>query len=490
MANPGKCLQYSAAMSPNTRTPGACAALIGALASVIGVAAALPGTANAAPKERVRYVTASGSDSANGTPGRPWRTLQRAADEASPGTTILIGSGTYPGFSILRSGTPGRAIVFRPAPRARVAVVRSGAASSVIVVQARHVVLRELTVSGSATPGSAAVDILDGSDDVVVQDSRISGNAGFGIDASGSTNVLIQGNDISDSATGIQINRLGAGTRIRGNVVHDNHRMLRNDPAPSNDSGAVGITFLHTIGPIVATGNRIYGNRAASHDYGYDGSGFEIYGASGVAMSGNVIYDDQTILETGKSAGDLDCPGNSFTRNVAYGGNDKSTSVPLGPQVLGLQLRCAQDMLIANNTFYDLDSFFYRIAYDSRFAGSFAGLRILNNVNEGPSGHAKIYALGTGIVAGLEIDFNLDDSGSAPVATIDGQPSAHGVADLADRTTFGDHDVGTGARMVNPLRRSFTLTRSSPAVDRGTIIAGVTSGFHGKAPDIGAKERR
>jgi parallel beta-helix repeat protein len=476
-------------MSPNTRTPGACVGLACALASVTGAADALAGAAAAAPRQRITYVSANGSDSARGTRARPWRTLQRAASAATPGTTVLIGSGVYAGFSVLRSGEPGLRIVFRPAPRARVSVVRSATASSVIVVQARHIVLRGLAISGSATPGSAAVDILDGSDDVAVLGSRISGNAGFGIDASGSTNVLIQGNDVSDSGTGIQINRAGAGTRIRGNVVHDNRRMLRNDPAPSTDFGAVGIGFLHTTGPIVASGNRIYGNRAPSDDYGYDGSGFEIYGASGVAMVGNVIYDDQTIFESGKESTDAGCFGNSFTRNVAYGGNDKSTSVPLGPQVLGLQLRCAQDMLVANNTFYDLDSFVYRIAYDSRFAGSIAGLRILNNINEQPG--SKVYSLGAGIVTGIQIDFNLDDTGrSKPIASIDGQGDVRSVADLRARTTFADHDVGTGARMRNPLERSFVLTRSSPAVDRGTIIAGVTAGFHGHAPDIGAKERR
>ena len=357
-----------------------------------------------------------------------------------------------------------------------------------IVIQARHVVLSGLSVSGSSTPGSAGVDILDGSDHVVVRNSRIARNAGFGIDASGSTNVTIAGNDVSDSGTGIQVNRAGSGTRITGNVVHDNRRMLRDDPTPSTDFGAVGIGFLHTTGPIRASGNRIYGNRAPSHDYGYDGSGFEIFGASGVAMTGNVIYDDQTILETGKSSSDPGCSGNSFTRNVAYGGNDKSTSRSGGPQVLGLQLRCAENMLVANNTFYDLDDWIYRIAYDSRFAGSLDGLRVLNNINQELD--AKIYALGGGIVSGIQIDFNLDDSGTAPVATIDGEPAARTVAELRARTGFADHEVGTGSRMRDPAARRFLPTRSSPAIDHGTTIPGVTAGSHGRAPDMGAKESR
>ena len=56
--------------------------------------------------------------------------------------------------------------------------------------------------------------------------------------------------------------------------------------------GANALVFYQTTGPIRVTGNRIWGNRAPSYDYGWDGGAFEIYGASGVRMTGNTLYDN------------------------------------------------------------------------------------------------------------------------------------------------------------------------------------------------------
>ncbi|MCW3099272.1 MAG: hypothetical protein JWL77_4890 [Chthonomonadaceae bacterium] len=41
------------------------------------------------------YVALSGQDTADGTPGAPWRTIQHGVDLLKPGDTLLIGPGTY-----------------------------------------------------------------------------------------------------------------------------------------------------------------------------------------------------------------------------------------------------------------------------------------------------------------------------------------------------------------------------------------------------------
>jgi hypothetical protein len=62
------------------------------------------------------YVDPSGSDSGGGTSAAPFRTIQRAADVAGPGDTVLVGPGAYTGsgrvVSITQSGTPGAWITF------------------------------------------------------------------------------------------------------------------------------------------------------------------------------------------------------------------------------------------------------------------------------------------------------------------------------------------------------------------------------------------
>src|SRR5689334_15556907 len=54
------------------------------------------------------YVALTGSDAnGDGTSARPWRTLQTAFERATPGTTVLVGPGTYSDeFLVTRQVTP------------------------------------------------------------------------------------------------------------------------------------------------------------------------------------------------------------------------------------------------------------------------------------------------------------------------------------------------------------------------------------------------
>lgn len=70
-----------------------------------------------AVSERVIYVSTTGNDySGNGTSENPYRSIRKAADEATAGTTVLIRPGTYIEENIVpkESGTEDAMIVFRP----------------------------------------------------------------------------------------------------------------------------------------------------------------------------------------------------------------------------------------------------------------------------------------------------------------------------------------------------------------------------------------
>ncbi len=69
------------------------------------------------PASPVRYYVApGGADSNPGRSDSPFRTLQKAADVAGPGDTVIVRPGTYTGgsrmVSVSRSGTPGQPITF------------------------------------------------------------------------------------------------------------------------------------------------------------------------------------------------------------------------------------------------------------------------------------------------------------------------------------------------------------------------------------------
>ena len=69
------------------------------------------------------YVSSAGADSAAGSLESPFRTIQRAADVAKPGDTVLVRGGTYrETVTPARSGTSAARITYKPYPGERVTI--------------------------------------------------------------------------------------------------------------------------------------------------------------------------------------------------------------------------------------------------------------------------------------------------------------------------------------------------------------------------------
>jgi hypothetical protein len=60
---------------------------------------------------------------------------------------------------------------------------------------------------------------------------------------------------------------------------------------------------------------------------------------------------------------------------------------------------------------------------------------------------------------------------------------------IGDGLEYGYNYEGTDPGMTDPLNGDFTLEEDSPCVDAGVVIEGISDGFTGKAPDLGAYER-
>jgi parallel beta-helix repeat protein len=370
------------------------------LATLAGAALSLAALSTVQPAEALSlstyYVSATGSDAAAGTAQAPWRTIAKATAAAPAGATILVGSGSYAPFAVTK---PLQTVAAQSG--ASVRVVGTPGARDVVRIRAAGVTLRGFTVTGCvpvANPaggydqgGSSAVRVDDGADGVTVtgltiRDSRGTNEFGlpfgcYGILAHGANATTITGNDISGTGTGVYLNGGGRLSIVSGNTIHDNDVLIRNTPGGDDDYGANAITFanLDALPAAVASGNTITGNAGPSADYGTDGGAFEIYNSSHVQMLGNTIRDNENVLETGTSPdGNYllgACVGNTFSGNTVSG----RTAGSRLERSVGLILRCATGMVVADNSFHDVDWYVYDISTDDKFASDVVGLAITGN---------------------------------------------------------------------------------------------------------------
>ena len=298
--------------------------------------------------------------------------MQKAADTVSAGATVYVRQGTFAGFTQRRSGTAAAPITFEAYPgESPVIDGRQLVAYTVRFSGVRHVRLVGLTVKGGfAERHNGGGVLFENSDSVELRDSLIRDNKAFGIRSYNSTNVVIEDNEITANATGVYINQGGEGTRVTDNLIYDNTLMMVNTPdMPDDDVGAQAIALVRSTGHVLINGNAIWGNRAPSYDYGYDGGAFAIHAASNWTITDNVTWDNRNVLETGTDAERTPCDNGSFTRNLNYGATTADRTV-------GMVLRCASNTLVANNTFHGLQYFVFAISHNrGGWGGSIDNLR-------------------------------------------------------------------------------------------------------------------
>ena len=415
-----------------------------------------------------RWVATTGSDTADGSQAHPWRTIQRAVNATPTGGVITVRGGTYAHFAITRSG-----LVVQGA--AGETAIVSGSKYPVLVKGVTSATIRRLTIQNAPDLWGSGVRV-EASKGVRIESNFIRNNHSFGIKVKDATGVVILGNDISANDTGIELSGSVAGTIISTNKIHDNNRMV------TSSRGGNAIVFAKTSGLVKATGNAIWGNRARHlTDSGYDGGAFEVYGASDLWISGNLLWNNNNVMETGTD-GTAACSRITFVRNIAYGPGS------VARETQGLILRCASSSLFANNTFDGIDTFAFYVSLSGSFVGSIAGLRIENNIVV----RGRSYSLGKGLPTSVVIDHGLAFPGGSTAdyanhfAYVEGRGNTDSLAEFRSWTGYDLHGLLADPRFVDRAAHDYHLRTGSPAIDRGAVV--LADGFSGKAPDIGRFE--
>ncbi len=431
-----------------------------ATAAPVAITTAAPPPAAPPPLGAALYVGTNGSDANPGTLARPLASPMRAATVAAAGTTIYLRGGTYPGFDVTRSGLtfapyPGEAVVI--SDPAREDVVEFSAVSSGA--------LRDMTVLGSQVVNGSAIKIKE-SAGVSVTGTTIRESVTWGVVVVRSNGVLLENNDISRTANGIE-ERYSSDLVIRGNRIYSNTTMV------DGGRGRQGINFYKSTGPVTVAGNLLWDN----------GTHFEVYGASNLTFTDNVTWNGQ-VMETGTDG--PACDNIRFVRNVAYRGT------PLDGIANGMILRCASNTLVAHNTFDGFDQFAFDIidgTLGTSYGGSIAGLRVVNNIVVG----GRAFSIDSALPGSVAIDYNLVDiTGSTAlygnyVAYVAGVGNFKTLPEFTAATGYEVHGVSADPRFVNRAGRDYGLLADSPAIDRGLPIG---DSFSGGAPDLGRVEAR
>jgi parallel beta-helix repeat protein len=415
-----------------------------------------------------RWVATTGSDTADGSSIHPWRTIQHAVNATPSGGVITVRGGTYGHFVVKRSG-----LVVQGATD-ETAIV-SGGTYPVLVTGVTSATISHLTIENAPDQWGSGVRV-EASQSVRIQNNLIRNNHSFGIKVKDATSVLISGNEISGNDTGIELSGSVGGAVIYANRIHHNNHMV------TSSRGGNGIVFTKTSGLVTVTGNRLWGNRARHlTDSGYDGGAFEVYGASDLRITGNLMWDNNNVMETGTD-GTAPCSRITFARNVAYGPGT------VAHETQGLILRCASSSLFANNTFDGIDTFAFYVSLSGSYAGSISGLRIENNIVV----RGRAYSLGKGLPTTVVIDHDLAYPGGSTadyanhLAYVEGRGNTDSLAEFRSWTGYDTHGVQADPRFVDRTTHNYHLQIGSPAIDRGAVVLSGT--FLGAAPDIGRWE--
>jgi Right handed beta helix region len=217
------------------------------------------------------YVSPSGNDSADGSSGSPWRTIQKAADTLAAGQTATVLAGNYPErISVTSSGTAAKPITLQAASGTDVRVQGFDISGSYWVLNGFDISTQSNDSHGYGVyvTGSASHDTISGNyihelcldgvmtdpstSNISILGNRIWRSTESGIHVEGSAD-LVSGNEIwdtleypastgdsvlsscadGDDADGIRF--FGAGHDITQNYIHDIQWGNTYNPDPHTD---------------------------------------------------------------------------------------------------------------------------------------------------------------------------------------------------------------------------------------------------------------
>jgi hypothetical protein len=342
------------------------------------------------PSSEIHVATWGSNTTGNGLPGNPYATIGRAANDAVPGSAVMVHEGTYSGGIYLSdlAGTAGAPIWIGGAPGENRPVI-DGGGESLHLTRARYLVVHDLEVRNAADNGINSDDggdygdplathhvtfkglwihdigsggnqdclKLSGLDDYSVVLSEFNncggGTSGSGVDHVGCHQGLVARNTFHDlSANAIQSKGGSEGIEIRWN------RFTDSGARSLNLGGSTGFTYFRPPLSTTLPNAEARNLRVVSNIFEGSDAAVAYVGCVGCVVANNTIIDpDNWILrilqETTTSPPFTfeECRDGIFVNNVVvFDRSALSTYLNIGPNT------AADTFTFASNLWYAWDN--------------------------------------------------------------------------------------------------------------------------------------
>ncbi|WP_339323305.1 right-handed parallel beta-helix repeat-containing protein [Paenibacillus sp. FSL W8-0194] len=474
------------------------------------------------------YVSPNGNDSNAGTLASPWKTLQHAADVATPGSKVYVRGGVYnQKLKITRSGSAEQGTITFSNYDNEVPIIDgtglsvSGTEGIVDLTDAKYITINGFEIRNYTTTQNGVMPVgiyvhgtgsnitlsnnkvHDIKNTAAPKGSDLEGRDAHGIAVYGTkapdsiNNITIDDNELYNLVLGSSESLVVNGNvdtfHITNNVIHDNDNIgidvigfEGKSPNAAYDQARNGLI----------KGNRIYNVTSANNPSYEKGSteagGIYVDGGKDSIIEQNYSYNNDIGIEiasehAGKSTSNITVRSNMIYKNrltgIAMGGYDTER---------GSTKNCS----IVNNTLYKNDSLgegngqLY-VQYDTE------NNVIKNNIMVAGSSDVLIYNEYTKNTGNI-VDYNLYFSpGGSSNATWTWKSKEYtGFSAYKSKTGNDAHSIFADPKFLNVSNNDFHLQPASPAIDAGSTDTAIIGEYdidgqarvQGSSVNIGADE--
>ena len=462
----------------------------------------------------VYYVATTGKDTNPGTLAKPWRTIQKAANTAIPGSTVYVRGGVYRERVTINVSGSARAGYTTFMNYGKEAAVVDGTGLTVpsqenglfLIAGRSYITIKGFEIRNYKTSGAdlvpVGIHVRGASGYVQIRNNKIhniehNGTGESGVNAHGIavygtdpahaiTNLVIDGNELYALKLGasesLAVNGNVNGFTITGNRIHDNNNIGIDaigfegvSSNPATDQARNGLIAGNTVYNISSYGNPAYGTDLSA-------GGIYVDGGTNITIERNIVYHCNLGIElasehAGKATSAVIVRNNFVYLNdvvgISLGGYDTSRGSTTG---------CS----IVNNTLFQNDTLNWGNG-ELQFQYSTRSNVVKNNVFYTNSQNLFItnpFTLNTGNVVDYNMYWATDGAEESQWQWKD--VSYTGFAAYRSATKNDGHSYFLNPQLLNIVKPDLHLKTSSPAINKGqTLSVSGTTDIDGKPRILG-----